>query len=105
MKKTILIFLILFSSFTFSQNVKSPDDFLGYQLGTEFTRHSDVIDYFNNLADNSPMVTYETYGKTNERRTLSYAIVSSENNIKNIEKIRTDNLKQTGLLQGDANPE
>src|SRR5690606_32616809 len=66
---------------------------------------SDVIAYFNHLADNSPMVTYETYGKTNERRTLSYAIVSSENNIKNIEKIRTDNLKQTGLLQGDANPE
>lgn len=105
MKNIILIFSILLSFFAFSQNIKSPDDFLGYPLGTEFTRHSDVVAYMNHLADKSPMIIYETYGKTNERRTLSYAIISSENNIKNIDKIRTDNLKQTGLLQGDANPE
>ena len=105
MKNIIFIFFILFSFSTFSQNVKSPDDFLGYKLGTEFTYHSDVIAYFNHLSDNSAMIKYETYGKTNERRLLGYAIVSSENNIRNIEKIRTDNLKQTGLLPGDANPE
>src|SRR5690606_7670879 len=86
-------------------NLKSPAEFLGYELGTEFTRHSDVVAYFNYIAENSPLVLYNQYGTTNERRALTYAIISSESNIKNIEKIRTDNLKQTGILQGDASPE
>src|SRR5690606_32668266 len=93
-------------SFTLlAQGVQSPSEFLGYEIGTQFTRHADVIDYFNHLADNSPMVTYQSYGKTYERRTLSYAVITSVNNQQNIEKIRTDNLKQTGILSGSATPE
>ncbi|MBV1923947.1 MAG: zinc carboxypeptidase, partial [Flavobacteriaceae bacterium] len=50
-------------------------------------------------------VTYDAYGKTNERRPLTYAIVSSVENMKNIETIRTDNLKNIGLENGSAQPE
>ncbi|MFT4697841.1 MAG: hypothetical protein ACI9SJ_000972 [Flavobacteriaceae bacterium] len=101
----ILFSLFLFISFTSSSQIKSPAEFLGYEIGTEFTRHADVVNYFKYVASNSNMVTYDTYGKTNERRPLTYAIVSSSDNIKNIETIRTDNLKNIGIENGSAQPE
>ena len=100
----LFTFLFLFvSTFLFAQ-VQSPEAFLGYKIGTQFSRHADVVDYFEHVAKNSNLVTYQTYGKTNERRPLTYAIVSSEENIKNIETIRTNNLKNIGIESGAANP-
>jgi len=106
MKKIAFLFLICFITlYSQAQQVQSPSEFLGYEIGTQFTRHADVLSYFNYVADKSLMVTFSTYGKTNERRPLTYAVVSSESNIKNIETIRTNNLKQIGIADGDANPE
>ncbi|MCR9183683.1 MAG: M14 family zinc carboxypeptidase [Flavobacteriaceae bacterium] len=99
-----MLFLFIFSV-GFGQNLQSPSAFLGYEIGTQFTRHADIVNYFNHVAENSSMVTYHNYGQTNERRKLTYAVVSSENNLKNIETIRTNNLKQIGLAEGSANPE
>jgi uncharacterized membrane protein len=101
---TSVIFLFVFS-FGFTQNLKSPSEFLGYEIGTQFTRHADIVNYFNHVAENSSLVTYHDYGQTNERRKLTYAIVTSENNQRNIETIRLNNLKQIGLADGSANPE
>lgn len=99
-----VLFLFIFCS-VFSQDIKSPSDFLGYEIGTQFTRHADIVNYFDHVAKNSPLVTYHDYGQTNERRKLTYAIVTSENNLRNIETIRLNNLKQIGLADGSANPE
>ena len=96
----ILFYLFLFISFTSSSQIKSPAEFLGYEIGTEFTRHADVVNYFEYVAANSSMGKYDTYGKTTGRRPLTYAIVSSSENIKNIETIRIDNLKNMFILQG-----
>jgi hypothetical protein len=105
-KRFYFIFLLgFFSAFSVAQDLKSPSEFLGYEIGTQFTRHSDVVAYFSHVAENSTLVTYHHYGKTNERRPLTYAIVSSENNMRNLETIRTNNLKQIGLESGDAQPE
>ncbi|MFT5249430.1 MAG: putative membrane protein [bacterium] len=100
-----LTFLFLFISISITAQIKSPSEFLGYEIGTQFTRHADVVNYFEYVAFNTNLVTYDTYGKTNERRQLTYAIVSSKDNLKNIETIRTNNLKNAGLLNGDANPD
>ena len=97
--------LFLFISLTISAQIKSPSEFLGYEIGTQFTRHADVVNYFEHVASNSKLVTYDSYGKTNERRSLTYAIVSSKENLENIETIRTNNLKNVGILDGDANPD
>lgn len=104
MKRKAAFFFLLFPFAIFAQ-LKSPSEFLGYEIGTEFSRHADVVSYFEHVAANSNMVEYQDYGKTNERRRLTYAIVSSEENIQNIEKIRTDNLKSIGLMPGDASPD
>jgi len=99
-------FVFLFClNFGFGQNIQSPSKFLGYEIGTQFTRHADVVNYFTHVSENSNMVNYAIYGETYERRKLTYAVVSSANNIENIETIRTNNLKQIGLTEGSANPE
>ncbi|PVW13546.1 M14 family metallopeptidase [Marixanthomonas spongiae] len=97
--------LFLFISAISLAQLQSPSEFLGYPLGTQFTRNADVVDYFEHVAKNSSMVTYQPYGKTYERRTLSYAVISSEENIKNLETIRLNNLKSIGLQPGTASPE
>ncbi|HIB48664.1 MAG TPA: zinc carboxypeptidase [Flavobacteriaceae bacterium] len=98
-------YFFLFICVTLTAQVQSPAEFLGYELGTQFSRHADVVRYFEHVAANSNMVTYDTYGKTNERRPLTYAVVSSPQNIGNIDQIRRDNLKNIGLENGSASPQ
>ncbi len=99
--------LFLFICTSIFAQVKSPADFLGYELGEQFTRHSDVVRYFEHVAANSNMVTYQNYGKTNERRPLTYAVVSTPENIANLSTIKANNRKNAGLDAGNAsiNPE
>ena len=104
MKRYLSLFFLTISFFINAQ-IQSPSQFLGYELGTQFTREADVINYFEYVAKNSAMVQYKTYGKTNERRLLTYAVISSEENIKNLEAIRKNNLKNAGILPGNAQPE
>jgi uncharacterized membrane protein len=85
--------------------LKSPEEFLGYKIGTEFSRHADVVRYFEHVAANSELVNYAEYGRTNERRPLTYATVSSPSNLARLDQIRTDNLKSIGLVEGSAQPD
>jgi hypothetical protein len=105
MNKFILKLLLVFfciSTF-YAQSIPTPSEFLGYELGTEFSRHHRVVDYFKAVAEKkSDQVKLVNYGKTNEGRPLYLAFVSSENNINNLEEIRTNHLKQIGLAEGDA---
>ena len=103
MRKLIIILFVLlsFQNLTLAQNIQSPSDFLGYEIGTQFSRHHQVVDYFKAVANQLPnQVKLEQYGTTNERRGLHLAYISSEANIKNLETIRENNLKNTGLLNG-----
>ncbi len=105
MQKLILALLVAFSfqNTTFSQNIQSPSDFLGYDIGTQFSRHHQIVDYFKNVEDALPnQVKLEKYGETYERRPLYLAYVSSKENIKNLENIRKNNLKNAGLLDGET---
>ncbi|HEY9169092.1 MAG TPA: M14 family metallopeptidase [Lutibacter sp.] len=108
MKKNI-IFIILFTAFTFSaiiaQTLKSPAQFLGYELGSQFTRHHKVVDYFTYVSENSANVKLEQYGITNENRPLYLTFITSEENISNLENIREDNLKRAGILNGAVTSE
>jgi len=98
--KIRILFVIAFLSLTniSAQSVKSPAEFLGYEIGERFTRHHKVAEYFKYVSENSPYVTLQKYGETNEFRPLLLATVSSPENIKNIEEIRKSNLSQIGIL-------
>ncbi|MEH6658286.1 M14 family metallopeptidase [Leeuwenhoekiella marinoflava] len=105
MYKFTLLITLLFTTLSFSQSLQSPEEFLGYRIGTEFSRHADVVSYFEYVAANSDWVTYREYGKTNERRSLTYAIVTNPENQANIETIRTNQLKNAGIEDGSADPD
>jgi len=103
MKKTFLVALasLIIIPAIQSQTIKSPDEFLGYQLGTQFTYQHRAVDYFKYIAEVSPLAKYREYGTTNEGRTLGVCFVSSEENLANLEQYRKNNLIKTGLLKGD----
>ena len=99
-KKLLLLIFIVFLSAN-AQDLRSPSEFLGYALGSEFSRHHEVVDYYTYLAENaSDRVKLTTYGKTNERRPLLLAYVSSAENMANLETIRQEHLKAT---KGEGN--
>nr|WP_299167956.1 M14 family metallopeptidase [uncultured Allomuricauda sp.] len=101
MTRFLLLFFVFVSFSISAQQLKSPSEFLGYELGTEFTRHYEVVDYYEYLAkEASDRVKLTIYGQTNERRPLLLVYVSSATNISNLENIRQEHLKDT---QGGGN--
>lgn len=103
MQKFYSVIFIVLSSVLISsaQQLQSPSEFLGYELGTQFSRHHQVVDYFKHVASETPnQVKLEQYGETYERRPLYVAYVSSEENLRNLETIRQNNLKNAGILEG-----
>ena len=104
MLKSLLPFVISFLIFSASaQDLQSPAQFLGYDIGTKFSRHHQVVDYFEHAEASFPQqIKLEQYGSTNERRPLLLAYISSEENMKKLEEIRKNNLRRTGILEGDV---
>lgn len=101
---SILALLVLSVSVT-AQNVPSPESYLGYKVGTRYTRHHKIVDYFNTVAKARPdMVKIESYGQTNEGRELMLAFVSSPENIQRLEAIRLNNLRLAGTTKDKAAP-
>lgn len=100
----ILLLTITFATITNGQDLKSPSDFLGYEIGTQFSRHNQVLDYFNHIAKSKKNnIILKNYGLTYERRPLFYAVISSENNILNIENIRKSNLSSLDRENKEVN--
>lgn len=76
----------------YDSNITSPDEFLGYELGNEYSLHSDVVRYFKQLDEESDKLTLHKYGETYEGRGLYYAVITSEENQASIDEIRNTNL-------------
>jgi hypothetical protein len=103
MKKTIL--LILISSLPGlnlpGQTIKSPDEFLGYELGSQFTFHHKAVEYFRYVSDASPLAEYRSYGSSYEGRPLGVCFISTEENLSDLEEYRKNNLIKAGFLKGE----
>ncbi len=101
MKLFLKYTLLLFPLLSLAQ-LKSPSEFLGYELGTQFTRHHQVVDYYNYLAAAEPeRINLIEYGKTNERRPLLLATISTKANMGNLENIRLEHMKS---MRGEGMP-
>lgn len=97
-------FFFLLTTFALAQP-QNPGAFLGYELGTEFSRNADVVRYFKYLDEESDLLSYHEYGKTYERRTLGYAILTSPENQSKIEEIRKSHLHALGVSNETGNAE
>jgi hypothetical protein len=71
--------------------IPSPADFLGYELGEEFTVYADVIDYLAALNEASDRITMHGYGATYEGRPLHYLVVTTAANHAQIETLQQNN--------------
>ncbi|NLR80478.1 M14 family metallopeptidase [Chitinophaga eiseniae] len=87
----LLTFVMLGFIYTRAQ-VPTPDQFLGYPLGAQFTPHYRVLDYFRQVAATAKNVKLEQYGTTYEGRPLMMAIVASPENFGRLEDIRQHSL-------------
>ncbi len=97
---SLSLFILLLVGNTFAQ-LQSPAEFLGYELGDQWTPHYKVYNYFNHVADNSDLVVIQDYGKTYEGRELTHVVVTSEANQSNLSEIQSNNLKLVGFEDGE----
>ena len=99
MKKLFSCFvvLVLITLTSFSQNIKSPSEFLGYDIGSRFTRHHQILEYFEYISEHSDLVNFEFYGKTYEWRKLGIAYVSTPENLNQKDQIRLSHLANANL--------
>ena len=58
-KSLLIIFISLLTFQLTAQKLQTPDEFLGYKLGSRFTRHHKVVDYFKYIAQNSDKVKFQ----------------------------------------------
>ncbi|MGI9532345.1 M14 family metallopeptidase [Lutimonas sp.] len=97
-----ILLSLLFVVDSFSQT-KSPKDYLGYELGSRFTRHHNVVGYFNHIAGENQHVKLINYGETYEKRSLNLAIVTSPENFSKLDEIRENQLFAAGLSEKGSN--
>lgn len=104
MRRLLLSILLPLSHLHAQPELVSPDKFLGYPLGSRYTRHHEIVDYVRHVAAARPaQVSLREHGRTLEGRALLHAIVSAPENIRDLDVIRKDNLRAAGLLR-DARP-
>ena len=100
MRKFFLLMLLAFACAVNAQTLQSPDDFLGYKVGTKFTRHNKIVDYFKAVAAAKPdMVKVEKYGETYEGRDLMLAFIALPENLQRLDAIRLNNLRLAGIAK------
>ena len=98
---TLSALLLLPSSAT-SQEIPSPSQVLGYELGERFTPVAGVVHYFNRLAGASDLVSVHPYGETHEGRPLIQVLVASPAHRARLEEILDRNRELTDPATSEA---
>lgn len=70
-----------------AQEVPSPAQVLGHELGERFTTVAGVTHYFSSLAEASPRVSVHPYGQSPEGRPLMQVLVASPAHLDRMEEI------------------
>ena len=102
--KLLLFFFLLINSITsqnyflenhepYNNSILSPEDFVGYEIGFQHTRHDQIVSYLTYLSSVSDKANLIEYGKTHEGRKLVMLCVSSKDNLEDIDSIKKEHLK------------
>jgi hypothetical protein len=93
MKRLFFSSLLLISTVVVAQSNFTPERYLGYKIGTQFTRQDKVVSYFYELQKEfSKNMLVWKYGETYEKRDLILAYFGTEDNLNNLENIRKAHL-------------
>lgn len=101
MKKPLLACTLLITLSALAWPLQTPEQFLGFKPGSDrnLAHYNRIKAYFELLAKDSPRVRTVTLGKTTMGNDLFMALISSEANLKDMEKY-TDITRR--LAQGEA---
>jgi len=83
----------------FNKQLPTPEQFLGYAIGSHHTRHDKVVEYFKTLDALSDRMTLLELGETYEHRPQITAIFTSPTNHANLEDIRQKHLQRNTSTQ------
>lgn len=76
----------------FDEQIPSPRQFLGYEIGTHYTRHDRIVAYFKELARVSDKAEFQLIGETYQKRPQVVLTITSPGNHANLEEIRQQHL-------------
>ena len=76
----------------FNSSIPSPKVFLGWEIGERLLTFDQTLAYGRLLAEKSPRVKIIEHGYGYERNPIFVLIISSEENIRNLEQIRQNHL-------------
>ncbi len=101
MRKPISVLCLCLLSVIFLRaQLKSPEQFLGYKIGTHYTPHWKIVSYFQYVANTLPATIKLTqYGETNEGRPLLASFIGTADHIQNLESIRQNNIRLANLAK------
>ncbi len=72
----------------FDPAIPTPQQFLGYEIGSRYTRHDQLVAYFDELAKHSDKIKVERIGSSYEGRPLLIATVTSAQNQQQLDTLR-----------------
>lgn len=78
---------------TYKKEIPTPKQIIGHEVGEWHLTHDKLVYYLQELAKVSDRAIWEEYGRSYENRPLGQLIISSPENIKNIEQLRVQHLK------------
>ncbi|HKL09404.1 MAG TPA: M14 family zinc carboxypeptidase, partial [Bacteroidales bacterium] len=88
-----------------NNEIPGPGSSSGHAFGEWHFSHDQVVYYLKNLSQNSDRVKMVEYGRTHENRPLYHFIISSPENIANLEKIRENHLKHIVSEENKSGPD
>ncbi|OFY39884.1 MAG: hypothetical protein A2Z69_02735, partial [Bacteroidetes bacterium RBG_13_44_24] len=97
------------SDVAYDSSVPTPKQFIGHEIGEWHLSHDKLYFYMLELARVSGRAVWEEYGKSHEGRPLGHLIISSPENINNLEQLRLQHLAlcdpdQSGRLDISSMP-
>jgi hypothetical protein len=80
---------------SYNPDIPTPQEIIGFIPGKWHVTHDKLVQYMRILAEKSERFTLENRGKTYEDRPLYFLTITSPENHKNINQIRTDHVAAT----------
>jgi hypothetical protein len=86
---SLILFFIAWG-ITFAQTIPSPEEILGFKVGTDYhlASYEQAIEYFRSLEAASPRVKLFEMGKTSMGKPMIYAVISSEENMAKLDRFK-----------------
>ncbi|MEL6194902.1 MAG: M14 family zinc carboxypeptidase, partial [Bacteroidota bacterium] len=112
MTRISILLLCLFSGSLFSQSdyffpenmevdtsIPSPQEFLGYPVGSHHTRTDRIVSYFEKLASISPRASLEVLGESYEHRPLIMLCITDEENMASLDEIQAKQIERVNSTE------